>query len=116
MSDKNLRNKIIRLANENPELREYLLPLLTEKKAKEEFYVVENENDQKFAVHVKFLNERYLGDFEPYSTYGKKLDVIAPSSLKKATNDLGALYYWVTTIYGLFDEGIVKANAIHAFR
>ena len=29
----NLRNKIIRLANQKPELREHLLPLVTEKTA-----------------------------------------------------------------------------------
>ena len=33
MSDKNLRNKIIRLAYSKPELRSHLLPLVTEKKA-----------------------------------------------------------------------------------
>ena len=33
MSDKNLRNKIIRLAHSNPELRSQLLPLITKKGA-----------------------------------------------------------------------------------
>lgn len=33
MSDKNLRNKLIRLAHQNPELRKDILPLLTEKVA-----------------------------------------------------------------------------------
>tara|TARA_B110000503_G_C7041012_1_gene368211 strand:- start:319 stop:690 length:372 start_codon:yes stop_codon:yes gene_type:complete len=33
MSDKNLRNKVIRLAHSNPELRSQLLPLITKKGA-----------------------------------------------------------------------------------
>ena len=43
MSDKNLREKLIRLAHENPELREHVLPLL--KEASVSYLEVETIND-----------------------------------------------------------------------
>lgn len=57
MSAKDLRSKVIRLAHSNPELREHLLPLVTEKTA--------NTNDDDFLLLIddikKALGKRDSG-------------------------------------------------------
>tara|TARA_B100000925_G_scaffold251821_1_gene203617 strand:- start:925 stop:1488 length:564 start_codon:yes stop_codon:yes gene_type:complete len=56
MSDKNLRDKLIRLAHKNPELRKDLLPLLSEKKANDGFF------PEVFADFVMEVGDPYYGD------------------------------------------------------
>ena len=71
MSDKSLRNKIIRLAHANPELRKDLLPLLNNKKANQKFvgetyqergvrvvktYNIEEWVNQAIAKYCKIIN------------------------------------------------------------
>ena len=74
MSDKSLRNKIIRLAHANPELRKDLLPLLNNKKANQKFV---GETYQERGVRVVKTYKGFdADDLLEYMSRTYKVDTI----------------------------------------
>jgi len=114
----NLRSKLIRLAKNNPEIREDILPLLVEKKAnKKGFYVVESENGEFFAVAEEFIRKKYIGDFTPYENWNGRVDgEIFAGSHRDQLKSIDGLFWSVNMMYGLFDEGLVNEKIIKAFQ
>lgn len=61
MSDKNLRNKIIRLAHSKPELREHLLPLVTSS----------FKSQYQISFQLMGFGDIDVGDFTPFAVEDK---------------------------------------------
>ena len=80
-----LRNKIIRLAKEKPELREHLLPLV--KEARTQTYGVAGQEMAGWYVSVHEWEKGYVGDYE---TVKKVVQTVEKGWLMGAAKDFAA--------------------------
>ena len=90
MSDKHLRNKIIRLAHQKPELRKHLLPLVTKKLASSKYWnVVWVKNyDKSLADRIKnsSAGKEYGFKFEGAYKSEKTLTYVYKTNMEFAPN------------------------------